>query len=97
MTEIGAQPTPVTEPPERFPGGADALADEEKYGVIPDEAAIPDLTAVRNPALEESPEELREPEESQDSAGDDASEDSDESDEPDEPGDSGEPEQEPSA
>ena len=66
MTELGPQPTPVTEPPERFPGGADALTDEEKYGEIPDEPATPDLTSVRNPALGESPEELREPEESQD-------------------------------
>jgi hypothetical protein len=29
-------PTPHVEEPERFPGGADALADQARYGEIPD-------------------------------------------------------------
>jgi len=65
--ELEDRPEPTTEPRERFPGGVDSIADEEKYGEIPDQAAIRDLDSAKNPALEEeSPDELSEPEESQD-------------------------------
>jgi hypothetical protein len=50
---LGDQPEPTVEPPERFPGGADALADEEKYGDIPDSPVIPDLTAALNPKIDD--------------------------------------------
>ncbi|MEO5854387.1 MAG: hypothetical protein ABIQ15_17915 [Nocardioides sp.] len=67
MNELGNQPKPTTEPPERFPGGVDSIADEGKYGDIPDTPAIPDLDTAKNAALDHSsPDELSEPEESQD-------------------------------
>ncbi len=67
MFELSDQPEPTTEPPERFPGGVDAIADEEKYGDIPDTPLIRDLDSVKNPAVDDkAPDELQEPEESQD-------------------------------
>jgi hypothetical protein len=63
---LGDQPEPTVERPERFPGGADALKDEEKYGDIPDEPVIPDLTAALNPKINhETADELDEHEEGQ--------------------------------
>ena len=67
MVALGDRPEPTTEPPERFPGGVDSIEDEDKYGGIPDEPAIPDLETAKNPAVDgSSPAELSEPEESQD-------------------------------
>jgi len=67
MNDLSDQPEPTTEPPERLPGGADAIADEEKYGNIPDEPLIRDLTTAENPAVSaDVPDEIGEPEESQD-------------------------------
>ena len=67
MNALGDQPEPTTEPPEKFPGGVDSIGDEEKYGDVPDEPAIPDLATAKNPAVDDaSPDELSEPEESQD-------------------------------
>jgi hypothetical protein len=67
MFELSDRPEPTTEPPERFPGGVDAIADEEKYGDIPDTPLIRDLDSVKNPAVDDkAPDELQEPEESQD-------------------------------
>lgn len=66
MNDLGDLPTPIAEPPERFPGGADSIADEEKYGDIPVTPAIPDLETAKNAALDDtSPDELSEPEEPQ--------------------------------
>lgn len=67
MVELSDQPEPTTEPPERFPGGVDAIDNEEKYGDIPDTPLIRDLATALNPALDdEAPDELQEPDESQD-------------------------------
>ena len=67
MDDLSDQPEPTTQPPERFPGGPDAIADEEKYGSIPDAPLIPDLETAKNPAVDnEAPDEISEPEESQD-------------------------------
>jgi hypothetical protein len=46
-------PTPHTEEPERFPGGADALEDESRYGEIPDGPVGVDLPPDKNPATAE--------------------------------------------
>jgi hypothetical protein len=51
--DLGALPDPTVEPPERFPGGVDALQDEEKYGDIPDEPLTPDLPTSSNPATDD--------------------------------------------
>lgn len=63
MDETEERPTPGVEPPERFPGGVDSIGDEEKYGDIPDAPLIRDLDSESNPAAEDTPEELKEPEE----------------------------------
>lgn len=52
--EVGPQPTPETETPEKFPGGADNLADPEKYGdrgPMADGPAPRDLDPTKNPAV----------------------------------------------
>ena len=60
---LGPKPEAITEPPERWPGGADSVADEEKYGAIPDEPAVPNLDPGKNPAIEDAaPDEISEPE-----------------------------------
>ncbi|MET1059432.1 MAG: hypothetical protein ABWX84_07530 [Nocardioides sp.] len=60
---LGPKPVAHTEPPERWPGGADSIADEEKYGAIPDQPTVPNLNPKDNPALENAaPDELSEPE-----------------------------------
>ncbi len=54
------------QPPERYPGGVDSIADEDKYGAIPDAPVIPDLPTRDNPAVDDSVSaELDEPDESQ--------------------------------
>ena len=61
--DLGDLPEPTVEPPERFPGGVDALDDEDKYGDIPDEPLTPDLPTSSNPATDDDvPDELTEPE-----------------------------------
>jgi hypothetical protein len=60
---LGPKPEAITEPPERWPGGADSVADEEKYGAIPDQPTVPDLSPADNPAIEDAaPDEISEPE-----------------------------------
>ena len=49
MIEVGPMPTPQTEEPERFPGGADALDDQSRYGEIPDGPMGVDLPTDKNP------------------------------------------------
>lgn len=49
MIEVGPMPTPQTEEPERFPGGADALDDQARYGEIPDGPVGVDLPPDKNP------------------------------------------------
>ncbi len=50
MIDVGPMPTPQTEDPERFPGGADALDDQTRYGEIPDGPMGVDLPPDKNPA-----------------------------------------------
>ena len=42
-------PDPRTEEPEKFPGGPDALADQSRYGEIPDGPMGVDLPPDKNP------------------------------------------------
>lgn len=66
--ELGEQPTPTTEEPEQFPGGADSIEDEEKYGERLDGAAR-DLDPEKNPAVEEHvPDEITEPDDDKEQA-----------------------------
>jgi hypothetical protein len=50
MNAVGAMPTPHVEEPEKFPGGPDALADQSRYGEIPDGPMGVDLPPDKNPA-----------------------------------------------
>jgi hypothetical protein len=50
IDEVGDKPNPHVEEPERFPGGADALADQSRYGEIPQGPMGVDLPPDRNPA-----------------------------------------------
>ena len=60
---LGPKPDATTEPPERWPGGADSVADEEKHGATPEEPTVPDLDRDDNPAIEDAaPDEISEPE-----------------------------------
>lgn len=54
--ELGPQPTPESETPEKFPGGVDNIADPEKYGDLGtlDGPAPHDLDIAKNPAVEEA-------------------------------------------
>jgi hypothetical protein len=61
MHEVGPMPTPHTEEPERFPGGPDALADQERYGEIPDGPMGVDLPPDKHPSIREAPDEVHEP------------------------------------
>jgi hypothetical protein len=74
--EPADQATPGVEPPERFPGGVDSVADEDKYGDIPDQPLTRDLATGDNPAISDQVSDaLAEPESSQDEpASDGASE-----------------------
>jgi hypothetical protein len=63
---LGPKPDAFTEPPERFPGGADSVADEEKYGARPDAPLAPDLDPEANPAVEDhAPDEIKQPDDKQ--------------------------------
>lgn len=57
---LGPLPSGRAEEPERFPGGADSVADESKYGDIPTEPLVPDVPPRENPATSEAPEEVTE-------------------------------------
>ena len=62
---VGPMPTPQKEEPERFPGGADALEDQSRYGEIPDGPMGVDLPPDKNPATAQGadplPDEITEP------------------------------------
>lgn len=61
--KLSPQPEATAEPPEKFPGGADSVEDEEKYGARPDEPTVPDLDPESNPAVDdEAPDEVKQPE-----------------------------------
>jgi hypothetical protein len=49
MVDVGDMPTPQTQEPEKFPGGPDALADQSRYGEIPDGPMGVDLPPDKNP------------------------------------------------
>jgi hypothetical protein len=65
VIDVGPMPTPQTEEPERFPGGADALDDQSRYGEIPDGPVGVDLPPDKNPttafAVQDVPGEVTEP------------------------------------
>jgi len=74
--DLGDLPEPTVEPPERFPGGADSIADEDKYGDIPDEPLTPDLPTSANPATDdEVPDEVAQPDEKDDADAEDHDDD----------------------
>lgn len=52
---LGPLPGGDTEDPERFPGGPDSLADEEKYGEIPEGPLAREVPAEANPATSAAP------------------------------------------
>ena len=58
--EIGKRPEPTTEEPELHPGGPDA-SDNPEYGETPEESMIPGLPPEVNPAADEVPDEITEP------------------------------------
>jgi len=60
---VGPMPTPQKEEPERFPGGADALDDQSRYGEIPDGPVGVDLPPDRHPHAADAPEAVTEPDE----------------------------------
>ena len=63
---LGPKPEATTEPPERWPGGADSVADEEKYGATPDQPTVPNLDPSKNPAIEDAaPDEISEPDDTE--------------------------------
>lgn len=51
--KLGPKPEGFTEDPELYPGGADSVQDQEKYGVIPESPVTPDPSPASNPALED--------------------------------------------
>ena len=61
MNEVGPMPTPQKEEPERFPGGADALEDQSRYGEIPDTPLGVDLPPELQPHAVDVPDEVSEP------------------------------------
>jgi hypothetical protein len=74
--DLGDLPEPTVEPPERFPGGADSIADEEKYGDIPDEPLTPDLPTASNPATDdEVPDKIAQTDEKDDADAEDHDDD----------------------
>ena len=75
--DLGDLPEPTVEPPERFPGGADSIADDEKYGDIPDEPLIRDLPTKSNPVTDdEVPDEISQSEQQDDAEDEQAADDS---------------------
>lgn len=64
--DLGPKPEAASRQPERFPGGADSVADKEKYGDLPDDPTVPDLDPDANPAVDaDAPEEVKEPDDKQ--------------------------------
>lgn len=57
---LGPLPHGHAEEPERFPGGADSVADQEKYGDIPEAPLTPDVPPADNPASAGAPDEVTE-------------------------------------
>jgi hypothetical protein len=58
---VGPMPTPQTEEPEKFPGGADALEDQSRYGEIPDTPLGVDLPPDLHPDQVDVPDAVSEP------------------------------------
>ncbi len=56
---LGPQPSGDVEEPDRFPGGADSLADEEKYGEIPRGPLAREVPSEANPATTNAPESVQ--------------------------------------
>jgi len=81
--DLGAKPEPETEPPEHFPGGADAIDDSGKYGDTPGGPATRDLQPEDNPAVEDAmPEEIAEGDDKQQEPDDETGENDDQPTEP---------------
>jgi hypothetical protein len=81
--DLGAKPEPETEPPEHFPGGADAIDDSGKYGDTPGGPATRDLGAEGNPEIEDRvPDEIAEPDEKKQEPDDETGENDDQPTEP---------------
>jgi hypothetical protein len=49
VIDVGDMPTPQVEEPERYPGGADALDDQSRYGETPGGPMGVDLPPDKNP------------------------------------------------
>lgn len=56
---LGPQPSGGIEAPDRFPGGPDSVADEEKYGDIPTGPLAREVPAQANPATSDAPESVQ--------------------------------------
>jgi hypothetical protein len=85
--EIGDKPEPQTQPPEHFPGGADAIEEDGKYGDngadAPGAPATRDLQPEANPAVEDAmPEEIAEGDDKQQEPDDESGENDDQPTEP---------------
>jgi hypothetical protein len=87
--EIGDKPEPQTQPPEHFPGGADAIEENGKYGDngadgdAPGAPATRDLQPEDNPAVEDAmPEEIAEGDDKQQEPDDASGENDDQPTEP---------------
>lgn len=63
--DVGPMPTPQNEEPEKFPGGADALEDQSRYGEIPDTPLGVDLPPELQPTTVDLPDEVSEPDDKQ--------------------------------
>jgi len=59
--QVGPMPTPQKEEPEKFPGGADALEDQSRYGEIPDGPMGVDLPPALHPDQVQVPDAISEP------------------------------------
>jgi hypothetical protein len=80
--DMGAKPEPDTEPPELFPGGADAIDDSRKYRNNPGPATR-DLSPADNPAVEDAlPDEIAEPDDKQQESDDESGDNDDQPTEP---------------
>ncbi len=60
--DLGPKPEPDTEPPEHYPGGADAIDDSGEFGDTPGGPATRDLHPDDNPGVEDAlPEDIAAP------------------------------------
>ena len=81
--DIGAKPEPDTQPPEHFPGGVDAIDDNDHYGDMPGGPATRDLGPEDNPAVEDAlPDEIAEGDDKQQEPDDETGETEDQPTEP---------------